>query len=57
LVLPNCIALERLPKNIGELSKLEVLDLRGCSKLKTFPSYIGAFKTLEDLNVAHCFIT
>jgi hypothetical protein len=50
LVLQDCIALERLPENIGELSKLKVLDLHGCSTLNTVPSSIGAFKALEDLD-------
>jgi hypothetical protein len=49
-VLQDCIALERLPENIGELSKLKVLDLHGCSTLNTVPSSIGAFKALEDLD-------
>jgi len=56
LVLQDCIALERLPENIGELSKLKVLILHGCSTLKTLPSSIGTLKALEDLNLAHCFM-
>ncbi|KAH8946616.1 hypothetical protein BDL97_12G105200 [Sphagnum fallax] len=56
LVLRDCIAVERLPENIGELSKLKVLDLRGCSTLKTLPSFIGALKALKDLDLACCFM-
>ncbi|CAK9200268.1 unnamed protein product [Sphagnum troendelagicum] len=56
LVLRDCIALERLPENIGELSKLKVLRLRGCSTLRTLPSSIGALKALQDLDLAYCFM-
>jgi Leucine-rich repeat (LRR) protein len=54
LVLQEFIALERLPKNIGELSKLQVLDLHGCLTLKRLPSSIGTLKALENLDLTFC---
>ncbi|CAM6011202.1 unnamed protein product [Sphagnum balticum] len=52
LLLRDCIALEKLPENIGELSKLKCLDLYGCSTLKKLPYSIGQLQALQELDLS-----
>ncbi|GLJ18986.1 hypothetical protein SUGI_0339440 [Cryptomeria japonica] len=46
--------MERLPDGIENLTKLEELDVRCCSKLKKLPSKIGELSNLEILNLSGC---
>ncbi|XP_057990218.1 disease resistance protein TAO1-like [Hevea brasiliensis] len=50
----KCTALESLPSSIGNLKRLEELDLVECSRLVTIPSSIGELKCLEELHLAEC---
>ncbi|KAF2320051.1 hypothetical protein GH714_022577 [Hevea brasiliensis] len=43
-----------LPSSIGNLKRLEQLNLVGCSRLVTIPSSIGNLKRLEELHLGGC---
>ncbi|KAH8960393.1 hypothetical protein BDL97_06G130100 [Sphagnum fallax] len=54
LILQRCTALERLPENMGVLSRLMKLDLKGCFALKSLPNSIGQLQSLEMINLCQC---
>ncbi|XP_068313783.1 probable disease resistance protein At4g27220 [Pyrus communis] len=48
--------LKVLPKEIGKLTRLRLLDLSWCSELKTIsPNVISSLKSLEDLRMKNSF--
>ncbi|GLT52128.1 hypothetical protein SLA2020_254840 [Shorea laevis] len=48
--------LERLPREIGQLTGLKLLDLRNCTKLKVIlPSVLARMSTLEELYMGNSF--
>ncbi|XP_044498593.1 probable disease resistance protein At4g27220 isoform X1 [Mangifera indica] len=51
-----CLDIEQLPKEIGKLTKLRLLDLSDCSKLKVIsPSVISSLTGLEELYMGNSF--
>ncbi|GAY67368.1 hypothetical protein CUMW_255890 [Citrus unshiu] len=49
--------IEQLPREIGQLTQLKLLDLRNCSKLKVIaPNVLSNLSQLEELYMANCFI-
>ncbi|KAJ1384177.1 Leucine-rich repeat domain superfamily [Sesbania bispinosa] len=53
LCLDNCLNLSKLPDNLGLLSKLNKLSLRG-SNIENFPGSIKDLSQLRVLNVSNC---
>ncbi|KAK3199818.1 hypothetical protein Dsin_023233 [Dipteronia sinensis] len=47
-------SIEKLPSSIENLSKLVILDLNNCYRLKSLPSSICEWKSLECLNLSDC---
>ncbi|KAK9266004.1 hypothetical protein L1049_027098 [Liquidambar formosana] len=46
-----------LPREIGQLTLLRLLDLRNCSKLKAIPyNVLASLSQLEDLNMGNSFV-
>ncbi|KAG0607731.1 hypothetical protein M758_8G050400 [Ceratodon purpureus] len=54
LNMTNCTSIITLPEFIGQLSRLEVLDLDGCRNLQKLPSTIGQLTQLEKLRIQEC---
>ncbi|KAG0562345.1 hypothetical protein KC19_9G139100 [Ceratodon purpureus] len=50
-------AIEALPESFGELSNLEVLNLRGCRELQLLPESFGSLRMLRDLDLDGTGIT
>ncbi|KAK9291401.1 hypothetical protein L1049_019348 [Liquidambar formosana] len=49
--------IEGLPREIGQLTLLRLLDLRNCSKLKAIPyNVLASLLQLEDLNMGNSFV-
>ncbi|KAI4328652.1 hypothetical protein L6164_020988 [Bauhinia variegata] len=53
LWLDGCLNLTEVHDNVGKHSKLTVLDVAGCTKLRSFPDHI-MMKSLEILNLSGC---
>ncbi|KAG0601411.1 hypothetical protein M758_11G108300 [Ceratodon purpureus] len=51
LNMQNCTSIITLPNSIGQLSRLQVLDLYGCQNLKRLPSTIGQLTQLQILDL------
>ncbi|PNY15819.1 putative disease resistance protein, partial [Trifolium pratense] len=47
LDISNCVSLSKLPKDIGELQKLEKLSMKGCSNLSGLPNSVIKFGNLK----------
>lgn len=48
--------IEELPKEIGELTQLKVLNLDNCSKLRAIPpNVISNLSRLEELHIGNSF--
>ncbi|KAF3447928.1 hypothetical protein FNV43_RR08635 [Rhamnella rubrinervis] len=48
-----CSKLKQLPKEIGRLTRLRLLDLRGCPKLEViYPDVMRSLTKLEELNMS-----
>lgn len=43
-----------LPRQIGSLSKLKILDLRACKRLESLPPSLGQLTCLEVLDLSEC---
>ena len=54
LLLEDCKKLVAFSENIGSLSSLKSLKLKGCSKLKGLPSSITHLKALKNLDLSNC---
>ncbi|XP_059590892.1 disease resistance protein RPV1 [Vitis vinifera] len=54
LLLEDCKKLVAFSENIGSLSSLKSLKLKGCSKLKGLPSSIKHLKALKNLDLSSC---
>ncbi|KAJ7942924.1 Disease resistance protein [Quillaja saponaria] len=49
--------IKQLPRELGKLTQLQLLDLRGCSKLEIIPPNIfSSLKRLEELNMENSFV-
>ena len=54
LNLSKCNSLKKLPKEIGNLTKLVSFDLSFCKKLKTLPKEIGNLTSLNNISLSYC---
>ncbi|KAG0563685.1 hypothetical protein KC19_8G051300 [Ceratodon purpureus] len=54
LNMTNCTSLITLPDSIGQLSRLQLLDLDGCRNLQKLPSTIGQLTQLEKIRLQGC---
>jgi Leucine-rich repeat (LRR) protein len=43
-----------LPRQLGNLSNLRMLDLRTCKRLETLPPSLGQLTKLEVLDISDC---
>lgn len=50
----NCKNLKEIPKEIGNMSNLESLNLNNCSELMTLPQEIYNLKNLKSIDINHC---
>ncbi|KAI9185857.1 hypothetical protein LWI28_011338 [Acer negundo] len=48
------IPIEELPSSLEDLCRLEILDLNGCSRLKSLPSSVCKWKSLRSLSLNNC---
>jgi Leucine-rich repeat (LRR) protein/uncharacterized caspase-like protein/GTPase SAR1 family protein len=46
--------LRELPKETGQLTRLQTLDLSACSGLEALPAELGALTGLRELNLSEC---
>eukprot|EP00475_Leptophrys_vorax_P012696 TRINITY_DN19086_c0_g1_i1.p1 TRINITY_DN19086_c0_g1~~TRINITY_DN19086_c0_g1_i1.p1 ORF type:complete len:304 (-),score=42.72 TRINITY_DN19086_c0_g1_i1:116-979(-) len=51
---PKPAGIRELPERIGQLSRLQRLDLIGCTELEDLPESLGSLKLLQRLVVAFC---
>ena len=49
----NCTKVTKVPKTLGHLENLKLLDLRN-NVLQTFPPYLSELSNLEELHVNNC---
>ncbi|XP_056165999.1 disease resistance protein RPV1-like isoform X1 [Syzygium oleosum] len=54
LILVRCKGLLKIPKSVGDLTKLIYLNLSDCSNLLEFPSDVSGLKCLETLVLSGC---
>ncbi|KAJ0837140.1 putative TIR domain, P-loop containing nucleoside triphosphate hydrolase [Helianthus annuus] len=54
LLFIRCEYLKNLPKDVGQLESLEILDLQDCSSLREIPNSICKLKCLKELNLWRC---
>ncbi|KAG0563881.1 hypothetical protein KC19_8G066900 [Ceratodon purpureus] len=54
LYMRGCTSITTLPDCIGQLTRLQVLDLLGCKNLQKLPSTIGQLTQLQLLHLQNC---
>ncbi|KAG0564039.1 hypothetical protein KC19_8G078200 [Ceratodon purpureus] len=54
LNMSRCTSIITLPESIGQLSRLQLLDLDGCRNLQKLPSTIGQLTQLKKLRLQEC---